>query len=188
MSVFKRNGDNVFIPKEYDDDDDEDFSDLKDISHITCASDITNVSDVSGVTDDTDVSYIPPKKNHQNECYKMDVEIATQPFEMSKINHNTYNIMSEFNNEVDCTKAYSFKELSEVLRQIFSANPEMKKLNNTKKVNDTKKRKPSAYNNYIKIRMNALKIEDPGRSGNENMSMARSEWRNFTQDQKDTYK
>jgi hypothetical protein len=188
MSMFKRNGDNVFIPKEYDDDDDEDFSDLRDISDITCVSDTTNVSDVTGVTgmtdvtDDMDVSYIPPKKKQQNECKKMDIEIATQSFEMLKINKHTYNIMNEFNNEIDCTKAYSFKELSEVLKQIFSANPD------AKKQNDTKKRKPSAYNNYIKIRMNALKIEYPDRPGNENMAIARSEWRNFSQDQKETYK
>ena len=174
MSMFKRNGDPIFIPRGDDyEDDDEDFSILRDP---------TDSTDVTDLTDLTDVSYIPPMKNQQNEYTKMDVDISTQPFEMPKINQHTYDIMNEFNNEIDCTKAYSFKELSEVLKEIFSTKKK------TKKVTDVKKRKPSSYNNYIKTRVNALKLEDPDRPRKEIMATAISEWRTFSQDQKDTYK
>ena len=170
MSVFKQNGDNVFIPGE---DDEEDLSNLGNVIYDTSA---TNAEDMK------DVSYIPPKNNQLSDCTKMDVEIPNHPFELSKINQYTYNVMNEFNNQVDCTRAYSFKELSEVLKQIISTKTE------TKKLNDTKKMKTSSYNNYIKIRVNALKIEDPKRPPKDIMAVARSEWNNFTQDQKDTYK
>jgi len=175
MSMFKRDGTPI-IPGVNDyEDDEEEFTELN-------LRGFLDPTDPADPTDTADVSYIPPKKNQQNEYNKMDVEIATQPFEMPKINQHTYNVMNEFNNEIDCTKAYSFKELSEVLKEIFSTKKK------TKKLGDVKKRKPSSYNNYIKTRVNALKIEDPDRPPKEIMAAAISEWRNFSQDQKDTYK
>ena len=54
--------------------------------------------------------------------------------------------------------------------------------------NEKDKRKPTAYNTYIKKRIAELKEEKPDTPPKEFMTIAASGWKTLTQDEKDSYK
>lgn len=131
---------------------------------------------------------------------------------------NTAAIINEFYQLVDAEKVYDLKELKQILADVYNTKngkktakkPAAKKLEDTgssssddekakkrgrptkakldKDGNPKPKKAPSAYNNYVKVTISALKKENPETAGKELMGMAAAGWKLLTQEEKDSYK
>jgi hypothetical protein len=63
-----------------------------------------------------------------------------------------------------------------------------KKRGRPAKVNDKPKRAPSAYNKYVKERIEKLKSETPEVPAKDLMKMAAAEWKDLTKQEQESYK
>jgi len=79
---------------------------------------------------------------------------------------NTSNIMNAFVASIDNEKKYDLKELNKLLTEAYNANKG--------KTKTTKE--PTAYNIYMKDKMNELKQTHPDMNAKDLMKMAASSW------------
>ena len=126
-------------------------------------------------------------------------------------------IINEFNQLVDDEKEYDLKELKKILTDVYNtkngkkiAKPKAKKVSSDessstdddkpkkrgrpvkvkldKDGNPKAKKAPSAYNNFVKESILALKKENPNTPAKELMGMAAGNWKTLSQEEKDVYK
>ena len=122
----------------------------------------------------------------------------------------TAEILNEFVQLIDNDKDYDLKELKQMLSDVYktktqkngkkttkktddntttdSEDEKPKKRGRPAKVSDKPKREPSAYNKYVKVRIEALKKEQPEIQAKDLMKMAASEWKTLTKEEQQTYK
>ena len=124
-------------------------------------------------------------------------------------NATTVAIVEEFTNLVDVTKSYTLKEIKDILSTVYktksskknnvssddeASDGEKKQRRRTKKEkldkdgNVKQKKKPSAYNLYIKARVEELKKENPDSTAIDRMKTAASMWKTLSDDEKNAYK
>ena len=102
----------------------------------------------------------------------------------------TANIISEFVEQIDKEKDYDLKELKQILSDVYKAKSakdkpvKQKEQSESDNEKDKKKRKaptkdadkpkraPSAYNNYIKKRIQELKSEQDAKDGDDNTKLS----------------
>lgn len=126
---------------------------------------------------------------------------------------STTEIINEFVNHVDTDKVYSLKELKDVLSEIYKANSNGAKKSSTKKNKVTKdamdtsdeepenskkkgakkdankpKKAPSAYNNYVKFRIEQLKIERTDVAPRDLLKLAAADWKQLDKQDQEKYK
>ncbi len=110
----------------------------------------------------------------------------------------TSGIVEEFIQKIDTEKEYDLKELKQILSDIYKSKttgkPKATK-KTTKKADkmqidapEKPKRAPTAYNLFIKQRIIALKDEQPDVPAKERLTVAASEWKSLSQEEKDQYK
>ena len=124
-------------------------------------------------------------------------------------NATTVAIVEEFTNLVDVTKSYTLKEIKDILSAVYKTKSSKKK-NNVSSDDETsdgekkqrrskkekldkdgnvkQKKKPSAYNLYIKARVEELKKENPDSTAIDRMKTAASTWKTLSDDEKNAYK
>ena len=124
----------------------------------------------------------------------------------------TAEIINEFVQLIDNNKDYQLKELKQMLADIYktktckkkepkvavakqtdkeetdSDEEKPKKRGRPAKVNNKPKREPSAYNKYVKERMEQLKTQQPDVQAKDRMKIAGAEWKILTKEQQDAYK
>ncbi len=125
----------------------------------------------------------------------------------------TAEIMTEFVQLIDNDKDYQLKELKQMLADVYKTktakkkstkavkttdNNDMssdsdedkpkKKRGRPAKVSDKPKREPSAYNKYVKERMEQIKTDKPKIPAKDRMKMAASDWKNLTKEEQEVYK
>jgi iron uptake system EfeUOB component EfeO/EfeM len=121
----------------------------------------------------------------------------------------TAEIISEFVQLIDNDKDYSLKELKQMLTDVYktktckTAKPakqteksetssdedeKPKKRGRPAKVSDKPKRAPSAYNKYVKERIEKLKSETPEMPAKDLMRMAAAEWKHLPKEEQESYK
>ncbi len=127
---------------------------------------------------------------------------------------STTEIINEFVSLVDTDKVYSLKELKDVLSEIYKAKSNSVKKLSTKKTKVAKdtsdvssdeetekgkkkatkkdankpKKAPSAYNNYVKIRIEQLKVERTDVAPRDLMKLAAADWKQLDKQTQETYK
>ena len=121
--------------------------------------------------------------------------------------NTTTEIVNEFVQLIDTEKEYSLKELKEKLTEVYktkTAKTAKKTMKNTEasssddekpkkrgrpaKVSDKPKRAPSAYNKYVKERIEKLKSESPEVAAKDLMRVAASEWKELSKEDQESYK
>jgi hypothetical protein len=132
---------------------------------------------------------------------------------LAKVEMSTTEIINEFVSLVDTDKVYSLKELKDVLSEIYKAksNGAKKSTKKTKVAKDTSdvssdeeiekdkkkttkkdankpKKAPSAYNNYVKIRIEQLKVERKDVAPRDLMKLAAADWKQLDKQTQATYK
>lgn len=117
----------------------------------------------------------------------------------------TEEIVNEFVQLIDTEKEYSLKELKEKLTEVYKTKTAKKTVKNTDasssddegkpkkrgrpaKVSDKPKRAPSAYNKYVKERIEKLKTERPEVAAKDLMRVAASEWKELSMEEQQSYK
>jgi hypothetical protein len=120
----------------------------------------------------------------------------------------TSEIIAEFVNLVDNDKDYQLKELKQMLADVYKTKTAKKKTPKTTdndsssddedkpkkkrgrpaKVSDKPKREPSAYNKYVKERMEQIKTDQPEVLAKDRMKMAAADWKNLTKQEQEAYK
>ena len=128
----------------------------------------------------------------------------------------TAEVINEFVEQIDVEKEYSLKEFKTIFSEIYKAktakpkatkqpkqpkqasddsdSDKPKKRGRPAKVrldkdgNEKPKRPPSAYNNYVKQRILALKTEQPETSAKDLMKIAAGEWKNLDKQEQEKYK
>jgi len=118
---------------------------------------------------------------------------------------NTTEIMAEFAQLIDTEKEYSLKELKEMLTEVYKTktvkkaikkvdtsssdeDEKPKKRGRPAKVSDKPKRVPSAYNKFVKERIEKLKTERPEVAAKDLMRVAASEWKELSKQEQESYK
>jgi hypothetical protein len=115
---------------------------------------------------------------------------------------STTEIINDFVNKVDTEKEYTLKELKDALDEVYkthaAANKAEKKQKKATKatkaapkedlVEPKAKRAPSAYNKFVKQRIQQLKQEQEGIPPKDLMKMAAAEWKNLTKQEQEEYK
>lgn len=122
---------------------------------------------------------------------------------------NTTEIMEEFAQLIDTEKEYSLKELKQMLTDVYKTKTinktvkktikkvdtsssddeeKPKKRGRPAKVSDKPKRAPSAYNKYVKERIEKLKTERPEVAAKDLMRVAASEWKELSKEEQESYK
>lgn len=114
----------------------------------------------------------------------------------------TAQIVKDFLSNVDTEKAYSLKELKDIITEIYKDNTDKKPSKTSKKADDVivsdedespvasakPKRAPSAYNNYVKKRITQLKVERSDVPAKELMKIAAGEWKQLSKQDQEQYK
>ena len=116
----------------------------------------------------------------------------------------TSEIITEFVQLVDNDKDYQLKELKQMLADVYktktkkpknitsgesdSDEDKPKKRGRPAKVSNKPKREPSAYNKYVKERMEQLMAEQPDIPAKDRMKMAAADWKLLTKQQQEAYK
>lgn len=120
---------------------------------------------------------------------------------------STTEIINEFVSLVDTDKVYSLKELKDVLSEIYkaksngvkktkvakdtsdsSSDEEKGKKKGTKKDANKPKKAPSAYNNYVKIRIEQLKLERTDVAPRDLMKLAAADWKQLDKQEQEKFK
>jgi hypothetical protein len=125
----------------------------------------------------------------------------------------TAEIIAEFTLLIDNDKEYQLKELKQMLAEVYktktskkkeakqpkktvasdnegssdSDEDKPKKRGRPAKVTNKPKREPSAYNKYVKERMQQLKNEQPDVVAKDRMKLAAADWKNLTKQQQEAY-
>lgn len=109
----------------------------------------------------------------------------------------TAQIVKDFADQIETDKAYTLKELKDILDKIYKENS-TKKTSKGKKASPVAsdedveqpkaKRQPSAYNNYVKKRISELKIERTDVPAKELMTIAAAEWKQLSKQEQEQYK
>jgi hypothetical protein len=127
---------------------------------------------------------------------------ATPPNRNVTKKMSTTEIINDFVNKVDTEKEYTLKELKDALDEVYKthaaankAEKKQKKPTKTTKaapkedlVEPKAKRAPSAYNKFVKQRIQQLKQEQEGIPPKDLMKMAAAEWKNLTKQEQEEYK
>lgn len=103
----------------------------------------------------------------------------------------TGKIVESFVTIIDKENIYNLTELKTIIADIYrehNNNKRVTKKRAVKKENDKPKRKLSAYNVYIRTRVAELKLEQPNTPPKLFMSIAASEWKDLSDEDKQTYK
>jgi hypothetical protein len=123
----------------------------------------------------------------------------------------TTEIVNEFVQLIDNDKEYDLKELKQMLSDVYktktpkkttkkatkpeeqatttdSDDEKPKKRGRPAKVSDKPKREPSAYNKYVKARIEALKKEQPETQAKDLMKIAASSWKTLSKEEQEVYK
>ena len=127
----------------------------------------------------------------------------------------TAEIINEFVQLIDNDKDYDLKELKQMLSDVYktktaktakttkktkkatkteeqsttdSEDDKPRKRGRPAKVNDKPKRKPSAYNNYVKSQIEKLKKEQPEVQAKDLMKIAATSWKTLSKEEQETYK
>lgn len=124
---------------------------------------------------------------------------------------STTEIINEFVSLVDTDKAYNLKELKDILSEVYKTKstkkstkkatkteaidsgtddepPKQPKKKAAKKDDDKPKKPPSAYNNFIKSRIEQLKVERTDIAPRDLMKVAASDWKQLDKQQQESYK
>jgi hypothetical protein len=112
---------------------------------------------------------------------------------------STTEIINDFVNKIDTEKEYTLKELKDALDEVYKTHAATNKAEKKQKkatkaapkedlVEPKAKRAPSAYNKFVKQRIQQLKQEQDGIPPKDLMKMAASEWKNLTKQQQEEYK
>lgn len=131
---------------------------------------------------------------------------------------NIAEIVTEFVNLIDNDKVYELKELKEMITNIYKTKNSKKKTTASKAVSESsessdenedkpkklgrpgkaaktdkdgnvkEKRKPSAYNIFVKKTIEELKKEQPSTSAKELMGLAAMKWKDLSDEEKNAYK
>ena len=102
---------------------------------------------------------------------------------------NITDIITEFQNKIDNEKTYDLKEMTQILTEVYNESKKTGKKTKSVNVSEKKEKKaPTAYNNFMSERMKALKKETPDVSSKELMEMASVEWKDLTDEKKQSYK
>jgi hypothetical protein len=99
----------------------------------------------------------------------------------------------------DKDKDFQLKQLKQTLADVCNTNSKTtsepnkdkdkpKKRGRPAKVSNKPKREPSAYNKYVKERMEQLKTEQPDVPAKDRMKMAAADWKLLTKEQQEAYK
>lgn len=109
---------------------------------------------------------------------------------MTDVTTVTGQIIEEFVAVVDKDVIYNLTELKAIIADIYREKNNNKRVVKKSSSNseDKPKRKPSAYNIYIKTRVAELRLEQPNTPPKLFMSMAASEWKNLSDEDKIDYK
>ena len=100
---------------------------------------------------------------------------------------NTAKIIDAFIQSVDTSNEYSLAELNKLLKEVYITKP--KKINKKKEDEEPKKkREPSAYNKFVKAKVQILKQENSEIPAKELMTMASKLWKELSDEQKAEYK
>jgi hypothetical protein len=122
--------------------------------------------------------------------------------------NTTTEIVNEFVQLIDTEKEYSLKELKEKLTEVYKTKTaktakktakkteasssddeeKPKKRGRPAKVSDKPKRAPSAYNKFVKERIEKLKTERPEVAAKDLMRVAASEWKELSKEDQESYK
>jgi hypothetical protein len=122
--------------------------------------------------------------------------------------NTTTEIVNEFVQLIDTEKEYSLKELKEKLTEVYKTKTaktakktakkteasssddeeKPKKRGRPAKVSDKPKRAPSAYNKFVKERIEKLKTERPEVAAKDLMRVAASEWKELSKEEQESYK
>lgn len=123
----------------------------------------------------------------------------------------TAEIITEFSQQIDPTKEYTLKELKQILSDIYRAQISKPKIvievpeedyddDKPKKRgrpakprldkygHEKQKRAPSAYNNFVKQRINQLRTEQPTTPAKKLMKIAASSWKLLDKMEQEKYK
>ena len=124
----------------------------------------------------------------------------------------TAEIINEFVQLIDNDKDYDLKELKQMLSDVYktkttkttkktkkatkteeqsttdSEDDKPRKRGRPAKVNDKPKRKPSAYNNYVKSQIEKLKKEQPEVQAKDLMKIAAASWKTLSKEEQENYK
>lgn len=120
----------------------------------------------------------------------------------------TAEIINEFVQLIENDKDYELKELKQMLSDVYktkttkktkkaakseeqttdSQDEKPKKGRRPAKVNEMSKRKPSAYNNYVKSQIETLKKEQPEVQAKDLMKIAATSWKTLSKEEQETYK
>jgi hypothetical protein len=148
-------------------------------------------------------------------CGKNDWEIETIIHHSTRMTQ-TAEIINEFVQLIENDKDYQLKDLKQMLADVYKTKtaknkpakktvktdkPEEasdksdvddedkpKKRGRPAKVTNKPKRAPSAYNKYVKERIEKLKIDTPDVPAKDLLKIAAGEWSALSQEQKDSYK
>ena len=134
---------------------------------------------------------------------------------LSQVAPVTAEIVNEFVQLIDNDKEYDLKELKALLSDVYktkTAKPKVvkvakaakaskspdassddednkpKKRGRPAKVSNKPKREPSAYNKFVKERIEQLKVDKSDTPAKDLMKMAAAEWKNLSKQEQETYK
>ena len=148
---------------------------------------------------------------------KKNIRHSTRMSTLSQVvpTHMTTEIVNEFVQLIDNDKEYDLKELKALLSDVYktkTAKPKTAKAAKIPKVTKSSddasddeadkpkkrgrpakestkpKREPSAYNKFVKERIEQLKIEKTDTPAKDLMKMAAAEWKNLTKQEQEAYK
>ena len=134
---------------------------------------------------------------------------------LSQVAPVTAEIVNEFVQLIDNDKEYDLKELKALLSDVYktkTAKPKVvkvakaakaskspdassddednkpKKRGRPAKVSNKPKREPSAYNKFVKERIEQLKVDKSDTPAKDLMKMAAAEWKNLSKQDQEAYK
>jgi RNase P/RNase MRP subunit p29 len=119
-------------------------------------------------------------------------------------NTRTVKIIDEFVGKIDISKAYTRKELTDILTEICKETKKIVKITDDEEVivrkrgrpvkirldkdgNVKEKKKPTVYNMFIGNRIKKLKTDNPDVNAKELLKMASTEWRKMSTEEKKQY-
>jgi len=156
-------------------------------------------------------------KNYHHSTRMSAISQATAPTTDASTTPITADIVTEFVSRIENNKDYNLRELKTMLSHVYKAKTAKPKIPKVVKTPDAPKvvataassdddedkprkrgrpakvstrpsREPTAYNKYIKQRIEALKIEKPDVSAKDLLMVAASDWNSLTKEEKETYK
>jgi len=148
---------------------------------------------------------------------KYNIRHSARMSTLSQVAPVTAEIINEFTQLIDNDKEYDLKELKALLSDVYktkTAKPKAvkvvkpkaskspktsdvssddeedkpKKRGRPAKVSTKPKREPSAYNKFVKERIEQLKVDKSDTPAKDLMKMAAAEWKNLSKQEQEAYK